>query len=164
MNRTDTLLRVKRFKVDEMKRRIAAIDAMRTDLERKVSDLDDNVAREKRRAGDSDIGRAAFPSFLRSIEARRENLRTTLKEIEREYAAAQLDLTNAFQDLKSLEFATEQQAKRLAEIQTRRQQARMDEMALVRHLRKHSLRSACLCPAGRRRASSRAYARSGRRS
>jgi flagellar protein FliJ len=111
-------------------------------LEKKLADLDENVAREKQRAGDSDIGRLAFPSFLRSIESRRENLRTTLKDIEREYAAAQLDLTNAFQDLKSLEFATEQQAKRLAEIQTRRAQARLDEMAMVRHLRKHSLRSA----------------------
>src|ERR1700722_6307980 len=142
MNRTDTLLRLKRFKVDEMKRRIASIDAMRTDLERKLSDLDDNVAREKQRAGDSDIGRLAFPSFLRSIEARRENLRTTLKEIEREYAAAQLDLNAAFQDLKALECATEQQAKRLAEMQARRAQSRLDEMALVRHLRKHTLRSA----------------------
>ena len=142
MNRTDTLLRLKRFRVDEMKRRIASIDAMRADLERKLADLDDNVAREKQRAGDSDIGRLAFPSFLKSIESRRENLRTTLKDIEREHAAAQADLGNAFQDLKSLEFATEQQAKRLAEIQARRTQARLDEMAMVRHLRKHSLRSA----------------------
>ena len=141
MNRTDTLLRLKRFRVDEMKRRIAAIDAMKVDLERKLADLDDNVAREKQRAGDSDIGRLAFPSFLRSIEARRENLRHTLKEMEREYAAAQLDMENAFQDLKSLEVATEQQAKRLAEMQARRAQARLDEMALVRHLRKHALRA-----------------------
>jgi len=141
MNRTDTLLRLKRFRVDEMKRRIASIDAMKADLERKLADLDDNVAREKQRAGDSDIGRLAFPSFLRSIEQRRENLRTTLKEIEREYAAAQADMENAFQDLKSLEVATEQQAKRLAEMQNRRAQARLDEMALVRHLRKHALRA-----------------------
>ena len=141
MNRTDTLLRLKRFRVDEMKRRIAAIDAMRADLERKLADLDDNVAREKQRAGDSDIGRLAFPSFLRSIEARRENLKNTLKEIEREYASAQLDMESAFQDLKSLEVATDQQAKRLSEMQTRRAQARLDEMALVRHLRKHALRA-----------------------
>ena len=44
------------------------------DLERKLTDLDDNVAREKQRAGDSDIGRLAFPSFLKSIESRREGL------------------------------------------------------------------------------------------
>ncbi len=142
MNRTDTLLRLKRFRVDEMKRRIASIEAMKADLERKLTDLDDNVAREKQRAGDSDIGRLAFPSFLRSIEARRENLRITLKEIEREHAAAHSDLADSFHDLKSLEIATEQQAKRLAEMQARRAQARLDEMALVRHLRKHTLRSA----------------------
>ena len=60
MNRTDTLLRLKRFRVDEMKRRMASIEAMKGDLEKKLSDLDDNVAREKQRAGDSDIGRLAF--------------------------------------------------------------------------------------------------------
>lgn len=142
MNRTDTLLRLKRFRVDEMKRRISTIDAMRANLERKLTDLDEDVAREKQRAGDSDIGRLAFPSFLRSIETRRENLRNTLKEIEREYESAQIDLNNAFQDLKALEFATEQQAKRLAEIEARRAQSRLDELALARHLRKHTLRSA----------------------
>jgi flagellar export protein FliJ len=142
MNRTDTLLRLKRFRVDEMKRRIAAIEAMKADLERKLTDLDDNVAREKQRAGDSDIGRLAFPSFLRSIDARRENLRTSLKDIEREYAQAQSDLADAFQDMKSLEIANEQQAKRLNELQARRSQTRLDEIALVRHLRKHTLRNA----------------------
>ncbi|MCP5411616.1 MAG: flagellar FliJ family protein [Alphaproteobacteria bacterium] len=142
MNRTDTLLRLKRFRVDEMKRRIASIEAMRVDLEKKLRDLDDNVTREKQRAGDSDIGRLAFPSFLRSIETRRENLKTTLKDIEREHAAALADLSDSFQELKSLEVAMEQQARRLAEMQARHQQARMDEMALVRHLRKHNLRTA----------------------
>lgn len=142
MNKTDTLLRLKRFRVDEMKRRIAAIEAMRLDLEKKLRDLDDNVAREKQRAGDSDIGRLAFPSFLRSIETRRENLKTTLKDIEREHAAALAELTGAFQDLKSLEVAVEQQARRLIEMQARHQQARLDEMALTRHLRKTGLRPA----------------------
>ncbi|MBV9542676.1 MAG: flagellar FliJ family protein [Alphaproteobacteria bacterium] len=142
MKRGDTLLRLRRFRVDEMKRRMATLDAMKADAERKLSDLEDSVARERQRAGDSDIGRLAFPSFLRSIETRRENLRATLKEIERERVTAQEDLNTAFQELKSLEFATEQQAKRVAEIEARRSQNRLDEMALVRHLRKHALRGA----------------------
>src|ERR1700724_3515188 len=105
-------MRLKRFRVDDLKRRMATLETMRADGERKLSDLEESVAREKHRANDSEIGRLAFPSFLRSIDARRENLRATLKEIEREFSAAQLDLTNAFQDLKSLEVATEQQARR----------------------------------------------------
>ena len=142
MKRGDTLIRLRRFRVDEMKRRMATLDGMKADAERKLSDLEDSVTRERQRAGDSDIGRLAFPSFLRSIETRRENLRATLKEIERERVTAQADLNAAFQDLKSLEFATEQQAKRVSEIETRRSQSRLDEMALVRHLRKHAMRSA----------------------
>jgi flagellar export protein FliJ len=140
MKRTNTLIRLRRFRVDDLKRRLATLDAMKADVERKLADLEDSVAREKQRAGDSDIGRLAFPSFLKSIEGRRENLRATAKDIERERAQAQDDLTGAFQDLKALEFATEQQQKRADEIEARRAQSRMDEMALVRHLRKHALR------------------------
>jgi flagellar export protein FliJ len=140
MKRRDSLMRLKRFRVDEFKRRMATLDAMRADLEKKLADLEESVARERQRANDSDIGRLAFPSFLRSIESRRENLRATLKEIDRERAQAQGDLTNAYQDLKSLELATDAQAKRLAEAEVRRGQSRLDEMAIVRHLRKHALR------------------------
>jgi flagellar export protein FliJ len=121
---------------------MATLDGMKADVERKLSDLEESVARERQRAGETDIGRLAFPSFLRSIEERRENLRTTLKDIERERAVCQDDLTSAYQELKSLEFANEQQDKRLAEIEARRSQSRLDEMALVRHLRKHALRGA----------------------
>jgi flagellar export protein FliJ len=140
MKRRDTLMRVKRFRVDEFKRRLATLDGMHADLERKLSDLEDSVARERHRANDSDIGRLAFPSFLRSIDSRRENLRATMKEIERERDQCQADLTSAFQDMKSLELATEQQAKRAAEAENVRNQSRLDEMAMVRHLRKHALR------------------------
>ena len=140
MKRRDTLMRLKRFRVDELKRRMTTLDAMHNDLERKLADLEDSVARERQRANDSDIGRLAFPSFLRSIESRRENLRTTIREIDRERDQCQAELTGAFQDLKSLELATEQQAKKAEELEVRRTQSRADEMAIVRHLRKHALR------------------------
>jgi hypothetical protein len=125
-----------------MKRRMATLEALRADSERKLSDLEESVAREKQRANDSEIGRLAFPSFLRSIDARRENLRATLKDLEREHATADAELAVAIQDLKSLEFATEQQQKRNEELEARRDESRLEEMALVRHLRKHALRGA----------------------
>ncbi len=133
MKRRDTLLRLKRFRVEDFKRRMATLDAMK-------ADLDQSVARERQRANDTDIGRLAFPSFLRSIESRRENLRNSLKDIERERAQCEEDLTAAYQELKGLEIAAEQQARRAAESEDRRSQARLEELALVRHLRKHALR------------------------
>ena len=142
MKRSDTLLRTKRFRVDDLQRRLATLATMQADADRKLQDLDESVAREKQRANDSDIGRLAFPSFLRSIEARRQNLTATLKELDRERSVVEAELSAAQQELKSLEFATEQQQKRVEEIEARRAQSRLREMDIVRHLRKHALRSA----------------------
>src|ERR1700752_5034694 len=84
MNRTDTLLRLKRFRVDEMKRRISTIDAIRANLDRQLSTLDKELAPEKQRASYSDMGGLALPSFRRSIDTRRQNRRNPLKETDRE--------------------------------------------------------------------------------
>src|SRR5262245_4918728 len=140
MKRRDSLLRLKRFRVDELKRRLATLDEMKADLERKLSDLDDSVVREKSRSSDSDIGRLAFPSFLQSIDVRRKNIRTTMADLERERTQQQEDLAAAFQDLKSFELAEEERLRRAADAETRSAQSRLDEMAIVRHLRKHSVR------------------------
>ena len=142
MKRGDSLIRLRRFHVDEMKRRMATLDGMKSDAERKLFDLEASVERERQRSGDSDIGRLAFPSFLRSIETRRENLRATLSEIERELVLAETNLDTAFQDLKSLEFANEQQAKRLNEIEQRRVHVRLDEIGLMHQMRKPAMRTA----------------------
>jgi flagellar FliJ protein len=142
MKRRGSLLRLKRFRVDELKRRIATLDEMKADLDKKLTDLEDSVVRERQRASDSDIGRLAFPSFLQSIEVRRKNIRTTMSDLERERAAQQDDLAAAFQDLKSFELAEEERLRRASETEARAQQSRMDEIAMVRHLRKHGARQA----------------------
>jgi flagellar protein FliJ len=142
MKRRGSLLRLKRFRVDELKRRLGTLDEMKTDLEKKLTDLEDSVVRERQRAHDSDIGRLAFPSFLQSIDVRRKNIRTTMADLERERAAQQDDLTAAFQDLKSFELAEEERLRRSAEAESHAQQSRMDEIAMVRHLRKHTARQA----------------------
>ena len=140
MKRRDTMLRLKRFRVDDLKRRLATLDEMKADLDKKLTDLDDSVAREKQRANDSEIGRLAFPSFLQSIEVRRANIRATMKELERERETVQEELAAAFQDLKSFELAEQERERRVSETQARAAQARMDEIAIVRHLRKHAAR------------------------
>lgn len=140
MKRRGSLLRLKRFRVDELKRRLGTLDEMKADLEKRLKDLEDSVVRERQRASDSDIGRLAFPSFLQSIEVRRKNIRTTMAELERERVAQQDDLSVAFQDLKTFEVAEEERMRRAAEAESHANQARMDEMAMVRHLRKHGAR------------------------
>lgn len=142
MKRRDTLMRLKRFRVDEFKRRLATLDDMKADLDKKLKDLDDSVVREKQKAADSEIGRVAFPTFLQSIDVRRKNIQATTKDLERERDAVQEDLTSAYQDLKTFELAEQERERRVEEQLERAAQSRMDEIAITRHLRKHAVRQA----------------------
>jgi flagellar protein FliJ len=141
MKRRDSILRLKRFQVDELKRQLATLGDMKGDLEKKLADLDETVAREKQRANDSDIGRLAFPSFLQSVDVRRKNIRTTMKELEIALERQREELTAAFQDLKAFELAEEERLRRAAQAETHADQSRLDELAMVRHLRKHGGRA-----------------------
>jgi len=140
MKRRENLLRLKRFRVGELKRRLATLDTMHADVERKLADLEEAVARERQRSNDSDLGRLAFPSFMRAMDSRRENLTATLAETERERDNARAELADAWQDLKALETAAEQEAKRAEEAELRRGELRLDEIALARQLRKQAVR------------------------
>jgi F0F1-type ATP synthase membrane subunit b/b' len=140
MKRRENLLRLKRFRAEELKRRNVTLETMSDEVERKLTDLEEAVAREKQRANETDIGRLAFPSFLRAMDARRENLRATLKDIGRERAQSVLELENAAEELKALELAAEQESRRATETQLRRGRPRVDELALSRQLRRQALR------------------------
>ena len=142
MNRTDRLLRLKRFHLEELRRRIATFGTMSADVERELASIDNDIAREKLRARDNNMGRLALPSLLRSIEARREKLLNTLSEIQRELVAARLELSNAVDEFKSIEFAAEELAKRLAEMHGLRAQILPGDATLVEHSHEQTLRSA----------------------
>ena len=74
------------------------------------------------------------------MDARRENLRATLKDIGREREQAAVELEKAGDELKALELAAEQEVRRAADTQIRRSRLRLDELALSRQLRKQALR------------------------
>ncbi|MGY9105646.1 MAG: hypothetical protein ACKVG0_03780, partial [Alphaproteobacteria bacterium] len=97
-------------------------------------------AREKQRASNSEIGRLAFPRFVQSIEVRRNNIRSTMKELARERAAVQEDLSVAVQDLRSFEIAEQERQRRLGETAARDAKSKVENLAPMRHLRKHSAR------------------------
>ncbi len=140
MKRRENLLRLKRFRAEELSRRSATLETMSAEVERKLADLEEAVAREKQRANASDIGRLAFPSFLRAMDARRDNLKATLKDIGREQALATIELDKAGEELRAIEVVAEQELRRAADSHLRRNRMRLDELALSRQLRKQALR------------------------
>ena len=140
MKRRENQLRLRRFRVDEIQRRIGTLETIEADLVHKLADLEETVARERQRANETDLGRLAFPSFLKAMDSRRENLKATLKEIERERSQTKAEFDVACQELKSVELTTEQEARRAAEAPLEKSRMRLAEIALARQLRKQALR------------------------
>ena len=137
MKQRDNLLRLKRFRIGELKRQMTTLAAMSAGVERKLADLEESVARERQRANDSDLGRLAFPSFLRAMDSRRENLKATFRELERERSQAALELDRVCEELKVLELSVEQETRRGAEAELRKSRPRLDDL---RHQRKQAVR------------------------
>jgi predicted secreted protein len=140
MKRRENQLRLKRFRVDELQRRMGTLESIAADLVGKLADLEETVARERQRANETDLGRLALPSFLKAMDSRRENLKATLKEIEREQAQTTTEHAVATQELRSVEIVAEQEARRAAEAPLHKSRVRLGEIALARQLRKQALR------------------------
>ena len=132
MKSRDTLIRLKRFNVDEKRRRVAQIEAMIAEFDRMAADLDREIATEEQRAGISDLAHFAYPTYAKAARARRDNLRHSADELKSQLSDAQAELGEAFEALKKVEILQdrERHAERVAE--AAREQAAMDQIGLGR--------------------------------
>lgn len=136
MKSREALIRLNRFRVDEIRKRLKSLDDMRADLTKKMTDLETMVQDEQRRAQQSDLGRLAYPTFARSVMARRENIQRTIDEVEKQASVVTEELQNAYRELKKYEIVADAEAQRDRVEYARQVQAELDEIALSRHVRK----------------------------
>ncbi len=99
----DHLIRLKRFQVDERRRRVAQIDSMIADFARMVIDLDREIASEEQRSGISDPSHYAYPTFARAAASRRDNLKRSSGELKDQLDEAKGLLGEAQDELKKVE-------------------------------------------------------------
>src|SRR6478735_6092495 len=70
MKSRETLLRLKRFQVDEKRRRVSQIEMMIADFHRMASDLDREIQAEESRAGIADPAHFAYPTYAKAALGR----------------------------------------------------------------------------------------------
>ena len=95
----DSQLRLKRFQVDEKRRRVAQIEAMIAEFTRMAGDLDREIAAEEHKAGISDISHFAYPTYARAARGRRENLVRSAGELKEQLGDAKAKLEDALAEL-----------------------------------------------------------------
>ncbi len=99
MKSRDTLVRLKRFHVDEKRRRVLQIETMIGEFSRMAGDLDREIAVEEQRAGITDMAHFAYPTYARAARARRTNLLHSADELKGQLDEAKLHLEEALAEL-----------------------------------------------------------------
>ena len=132
MKSRETLIRLKKFQVDEKRRKVAQIEAMIAEFERIATDLDREIAVEQDRAGIHDPGHFAYPTYAKAAMTRKENLMRSAGELKTQLDEAQAVLGEAFEELKKVEMLDERdQARERAEANAR-EQAELDRIGALR--------------------------------
>jgi flagellar protein FliJ len=103
MKSRDTLIRLKRFQVDEKRRQVIQIETMAAEFERMACDLDREIKSEEAKAGIADPAHFAYPTYARAATARRDNLRGSADDLKIKLEDAKAALADAMDDLKMVE-------------------------------------------------------------
>jgi len=132
MKSRETLIRLKKFQVDEKRRRVAQIEGMIAEFQRMSTDLDREIQTEQERAGINDPTHFAYPTYAKAAIQRRENLNRSTDELRGQLEEARGHLADAFEDLKKVEMLDERDQARERAEENAREQADMDSIGLMR--------------------------------
>ena len=143
MKSRETLIRLKKFQVDEKRRRVTQIEGMIADFQRMSVDLEREIQTEQERAGINDPSHFAYPTYAKAAIQRRENLTRSADELRIQLEDAKSLLSEAFEELKKVELLDERDQARERAEESAREQADMDfDRPDARPSRRHRLNTA----------------------
>lgn len=132
MKSRETLIRLKKFQVDEKRRRVSQIETMIAEFERMARDLEREIATEQERAGISDPSHYAYPTYAKAAIQRRENLARSADELRGQLDEAREALAESFDELKKVELLDERDQARERAEEAAREQAELDNIGQMR--------------------------------
>lgn len=128
MKSRETLIRLKRFQVDEKRRKVMQIEMMIADLDRMAAELEREIQSEERKAGISDPAHYAYPTYAKATRSRHDKLVASANDLREKLEEAKAELQDAFEDMKKVEILDDREkASERAEIAAR-EQAEMDRI------------------------------------
>jgi flagellar protein FliJ len=132
MKSRETLIRLKKFQVEEKRRKVAQIEGMIAEFERMAADLDREIKVEQERAGITDPGHFAYPTYAKAATQRRENLKRSADDLRFQLNEAQAALQEACEELKKVELLDERDQLRERASENAREQGELDAIGALR--------------------------------
>jgi flagellar protein FliJ len=122
MKSRETLIRLKRFQVDEKRRKVTQIESMIAEFERIAAELDREIKAEQDRSGIHDPAHFAYPTYAKAAMQRRENLKRSVADLKLQLDDAKAALGESFEEMKKVELLDERdQMRERAEEEAREQ-------------------------------------------
>jgi flagellar protein FliJ len=132
MKSRETLIRLRKFQVDEKRRKVAQIEGMIAEFERMATDLEREIKAEQDRAGIHDPAHFAYPTYAKAAIQRRENLSRSAAELKMQLDDARNALADAFEELKMVEMVDERDQMRERASDNAAEQVELDAIGLMR--------------------------------
>ena len=134
-SRSESLIRLKKFNVDEKRRQVMQIEMMVADFECIASELAQQIEIEQTKTGISDIAHFAYSTFAKAAMARRDNLLASANDMRGKLESAQDQLAEALEDLKKVELLDQREHERERQEQNKLEQEGFDDIARQRFTR-----------------------------
>ena len=99
MKSRDTLVRLKRFQVEDKRRRLSQIEMMIAEFKRMAAELDREIGIEEQKSGVKDVTHYAYSTYARAARTRRDNLLHSADELKGQLEEARLLFDQATDDL-----------------------------------------------------------------
>ena len=132
MKSRDTLIRLKKFQVDEKRRKVMQIEGMIAEFDRMAFELEREIKTEQDRANIHDPAHFAYPTYAKAAIQRRDNLKRSADELKGQLEDARLALAEAFEELKKVELLDERDQLRERAADNAREQVELDRIGAMR--------------------------------
>jgi flagellar FliJ protein len=107
MRSNDTLLKLRRFEVNEKHQKVIEIETMIADFQRMIDDLSHQIEVEEETSRIRDVNHFSYPPYAKAARKRRDNLRSSIESLEAKAQEARADLAEAQEELRKTEMVEE---------------------------------------------------------
>lgn len=131
MNSLKSVIRLHKWQLDEKRRALVELQNLGDRLRAEAQRLEEEILQEQRAASASFEASFTYANYAKAAMERRTRIAQSIAQVDGQIAAATDEMAEAFQELKRFELAEEERLRREKEKLRRKEDAMLDETALV---------------------------------
>ena len=125
-----TLVRLRKWELEEKRRKLAELEALAGQLDETIARLDDELVLERNFAANDPLVSFSYPAYAQAAIERRRKLKASADEVRQQIEEAKAEVTVAYQELKKYEVARASRVRRAQQEEDRRETIRLDEIGV----------------------------------